>query len=86
MDDFLNALRFLTRIPVPGSRLAVHANSPAQVPWYAMVGLVVGIILSVWAWLLGDVPPMLQAALVLVVFGVPFGMGVLVGRLSKRSA
>ena len=33
-----------------------------------MVGLVVGIILSAWAWLLGDVPPMLQAALVLAVW------------------
>ena len=65
MDDFLNALRFMTRIPVPGSRLAAHANSPAQVPWYAMVGLVIGIILSAWSWLLGGVPPMLQAALVL---------------------
>ena len=68
MDDFLNALRFLTRIPVPGSRLAAHANSPAQVPWYGMVGLVVGIVLVVFAWLLDGVPPMVQAALVLVVW------------------
>jgi len=56
----------MTRIPVPGSRLGVHANAPAQVPWYAMVGLVIGAVLAAWAWLLGGIPPLLQAALVLV--------------------
>ena len=64
MDDFLNALRFLTRLPVPGMSHTA-SNSPKQVPWYGMAGFCIGLVLCAAAWLLSDLSPMVSAALVL---------------------
>lgn len=68
MDDFLNALRFLTRLPVPGITNTAAANSPEQVPWYGMVGFSIGLVLCAVSWLLNDISPMVSAALVLIVW------------------
>lgn len=59
----LVALGFLTRIPVPGQVFARPGAQAASLPWYPLVGLVIGVLLGLLAWVLQDAPPLLGAAL-----------------------
>ena len=64
----LVALQFLTRIPVHLREPASDADVGASMAWYPLVGLVVGAVLALVAWLAADVAPLLRAALVLAVW------------------
>lgn len=64
----LVALQFLTRIPVRLREPASDADVGASMAWYPVVGLVVGAVLALVAWLAIDVAPLLRAALVLAVW------------------
>jgi len=83
MRGLAAALRFLTVFPVPGKSgmLAGAAGGPASpaggsilagglsgsVPWFPVVGLLLGLLSAGAAWLLADMaPPALSAALVTV--------------------
>ncbi|MGP1667005.1 MAG: adenosylcobinamide-GDP ribazoletransferase, partial [Rhodanobacter sp.] len=68
ISGLLAALGFLTRIPVP---VKVFDDARAQsqsLAWYPLVGLVLGLILAALAWALHEVPPLLSAALLLLVW------------------
>ncbi|KRG40742.1 cobalamin synthase [Stenotrophomonas panacihumi] len=64
IDGLLVALGFLTRIPVPAGVFAREGAQARSLPWYPLVGLVVGIVLASLAWALQHSPPLLLAALV----------------------
>lgn len=66
MRDFLRALAFLTRIPVPARVFAGPASPARTLPWYPLVGGVVGGVLVAAGWALQDAPPMLAAVLLLL--------------------
>ncbi|MCL1501389.1 adenosylcobinamide-GDP ribazoletransferase [Xanthomonas nasturtii] len=65
IDGLLAAVGFLTRIPVPGWVFARPAAQARSLPWYPLVGLLLGAVLSALAWCLRDVAPLLGAALLL---------------------
>lgn len=64
----LIALQFLTRLPV---RLPSEPNEKdlgRSLLYYPLVGLLLGLLLAASDWLLGSVPPLLRAALLLVIW------------------
>jgi len=65
MRGLLVAIGFLTRIPVPA---AVFDDAGARVrslPWYPLVGLLLGGLLYLLAWAIHGWPPLLSAAVTL---------------------
>lgn len=65
MRGLLVAIGFLTRIPVP---TAVFDDAHARVrslPWYPLVGLLIGALLYALAWAIRGWPPLLSAAAML---------------------
>lgn len=65
MRGLLVAIGFLTRIPVPH---AVFGDADARVrslPWYPLVGLLIGGLLYLLAWAIHGWPPLLSAAVIL---------------------
>jgi adenosylcobinamide-GDP ribazoletransferase len=66
MRGLLAAIGFLTRLPVPASVFEGSEARSAQLAWYPLVGLLIGALLWVLAWLLHSASPMLAAALLLV--------------------
>jgi len=68
MRSLLAALGFLTRVPVPAWAFDDIEASNASLVWYPVVGLLVGGVLSGLAWLGHAVPPLLAAALLLLVW------------------
>lgn len=65
MRGLLVAIGFLTRIPVPA---AVFDDAPARLhslPWYPLVGLLLGALLYLLAWAVHGWPPLLSAAAIL---------------------
>ena len=65
MHGLLVAIGFLTRIPVPA---AVFDDAGARVrslPWYPLVGLLLGGLLYLLAWAIHGWPPLLSAAVTL---------------------
>jgi adenosylcobinamide-GDP ribazoletransferase len=67
MRAFLAALRFLTTLPVPGSRDLDDADWGRATAWYPAVGLVLGILLAGLDWGLGRILPGGVAAAALLV-------------------
>jgi adenosylcobinamide-GDP ribazoletransferase len=63
--SFLIALQFLTRVPVSFRRAPDAAETSASLLYYPLVGLLIGIVLSGLAWLLGALSPLLAAAILL---------------------
>lgn len=63
---FLIALQFLTRMPVRLQGPLHPKELGASLPYYPLVGLVLGGFMTSIAWLLEDVPGPLRAALVLL--------------------
>lgn len=75
MRGLFAAVAFLTRLPVPSRVWTEASRSPIQLPWYPLVGLLIGAVLSGLAWLLSREPPLLVAALVLLVWvGITGGL------------
>lgn len=64
MRGFLFALGFLTRVPVPVAVFSMPNGQARSLPWYPLVGLVLGAILVALAWLLPARMPLLTAAMV----------------------
>ncbi len=65
MRGLLVAIGFLTRIPVPH---AVFGDADARVrslPWYPLVGVLIGALLYLLAWAIHGWPPLLSAAVIL---------------------
>ncbi|WP_109124123.1 adenosylcobinamide-GDP ribazoletransferase [Dyella sp. C11] len=65
MRGFFAAIGFLTRIPLPARAFDEATPPSAPLPWYPMVGLVIGACLWVLGWLLSGAPPLLAGALLL---------------------
>lgn len=66
-SGFLGAVQFLTRIPV---KLPAPIPHVRVVPWFPIVGALVGGVVGAIAWGLGQVTTMAVAAAVAVVFGL----------------
>jgi adenosylcobinamide-GDP ribazoletransferase len=63
MKQLVAALRFLTILPLPGSWGTAEDDLAGSVPWFPVVGLLLGGVAAVVAWALSLVaPPMLVAA------------------------
>jgi adenosylcobinamide-GDP ribazoletransferase len=67
VSGFAGALQFLTRIPV---RTASAPSLTRSVPWFPVVGALVGAVLGVIVLGLGEVVPMPVAAVITVLLGV----------------
>ena len=64
MKSFLAAIRFLTIVPVPGTWGTTEEDLRACIPWFPVVGLLLGMLAAAAAWGLGHgCPPLLLAAL-----------------------
>ena len=71
MEAFLHALQFLTRIPVANKGEYQAELSGPSVSWYATVGLIIGVIIAVCAWVFTEwlaLSPFVSSALVLAVW------------------
>jgi adenosylcobinamide-GDP ribazoletransferase len=64
----LIAARFLTRYPFPDPGPFEPGDLGRALPWYPVVGLLIGVVLAVALWLLGDAPAGLAAALLLTLW------------------
>lgn len=68
MKPLLAALRFLTILPVPGSWGTAEEDLARSVPWFPVVGLLLGAAAAVIAWALALVaPPTVAAAAIVIV-------------------
>lgn len=68
MNRFLAAIRFLTIVPVPGTRGTAAEDLVRSVPMFPVVGLLLGAAGAAMAWAVVQVaPPMLAAAAMVVV-------------------
>jgi adenosylcobinamide-GDP ribazoletransferase len=68
MRSFLAAMRFLTILPIPGGQGTAEDDLARSVPWFPVIGLVLGSVAAAVAWALSLIaPPMVLAALMLVV-------------------
>lgn len=65
INGLLVALGFLTRIPVPARVFGVPGAQPRSLPWYPLVGLLLGALLCGFAGLTATWPPLLRAAMLL---------------------
>ena len=68
MRSLLAALGFLTRVPVPAWVFKDAQATKTSLAWYPAVGLLIGGVLWSLAWLGSTLPPMLLAALLLLVW------------------
>ena len=66
MNGLLAALGFLTRVPVPTGVFDDPEAQRRSLPWYPLVGLLLGLCLATLGWLLRHGPPLLAAAVVLI--------------------
>ncbi|MCC5092825.1 MULTISPECIES: adenosylcobinamide-GDP ribazoletransferase [Xanthomonas] len=65
IDGLLAAVGFLTRIPVPAWAFARPGAQARSLPWYPLVGLLLGVLLLALTWCLRGAAPLLAAAIVL---------------------
>jgi adenosylcobinamide-GDP ribazoletransferase len=70
--DLSNALRFLTRLPVPAT-MAGADDLPRTAAWFPLVGAIVGVAVGGAMWAGADVSPWLGALCALVVWVVITG-------------
>lgn len=68
MRAFFAALGFLTRVPVPAWAFADAEATKASLAWYPAVGLLLGGVLWILAWVCSAMPPLLLAAMLLLVW------------------
>jgi adenosylcobinamide-GDP ribazoletransferase len=68
MNRLLAAVRFLTILPIPGSRGTLESDLARCVPWFPVVGLLLGVVAAAVAWVLvPHLPPMALAAVLVIV-------------------
>lgn len=65
MRGLLVAIGFLTRIPVPVTVFDDADARARSLPWYPLVGLLIGALLYALAWATHGWPPLLSAAVIL---------------------
>ncbi|MCW8907296.1 MAG: adenosylcobinamide-GDP ribazoletransferase [Sedimenticola sp.] len=71
----LIALQFLTRLPVNLRRQPADADSGASIIYYPLVGLLIGLLMLLLAYLTRDGEPFLQATLILALWaGITGGL------------
>ena len=75
MRRFLAALRFLTVIPVPGAWGSGEAELAGSVPFFPVVGLLLGALSALVAWGVSLVAPPLVSSAVIVVVLLAFSGG-----------
>ena len=63
MRALLLAIGFLTRLPVPAHAYDDPQAKASSLAWYPLVGVLIGLVLGVLAWLLRDTPGLLSSAL-----------------------
>ncbi|WP_434213453.1 adenosylcobinamide-GDP ribazoletransferase [[Pseudomonas] boreopolis] len=63
IDGLLAALGLLTRIPVPARVWQAPGVQARSLPWYPLVGMLLGALLAALAWCLRDASPLLMAAM-----------------------
>ena len=63
MRALLVAIGFLTRLPAPAHAYDDARAKAVSLAWYPLVGLLTGLLLGVFAWLLRDTPALLSAGL-----------------------
>ncbi|MCK5121258.1 MAG: adenosylcobinamide-GDP ribazoletransferase [Methylococcales bacterium] len=68
MNSFLLALQFLTIIPVTRSFIASDKQLGASAVFYPIVGLLIGALLVLLAYFIGNMPLPIQAALILTLW------------------
>lgn len=68
MKALLAAIRFLTILPVPGAWGCAESDLARSVPWFPVVGLILGAVCAAAAWgMTLCMPPLLGAALLVLV-------------------
>lgn len=72
MKPLVAALRFLTIAPIPGSWGSAEEDLARSVPWFPVIGLVLGLAAAALAWVLWLVAPPMVCAGALVVALVSF--------------
>jgi len=85
MNRFLAALRFLTIVPVVGNRGTTEANLAGSVPFFPLVGLLLGTLAAGGAYGLSLVAPPLVSAAALVVLMLGFSGGLHMDGLSDMA-
>lgn len=63
MRALLLAIGFLTRLPVPAQAHDDPNAKAASLAWYPLVGVLIGLLLGIFAWLLHETPALLSSAL-----------------------
>ncbi|MGO8690727.1 MAG: adenosylcobinamide-GDP ribazoletransferase [Thermoguttaceae bacterium] len=72
MKRLLAAIRFLTIVPLPGTWGTAESDLAGSVPFFPVVGLLLGAAAAALAWALGHVAPQLVAAALLLVAMMSF--------------
>ncbi len=67
MNGLLEALRFLTVLPIPGQPASDERGITAAIPWFPAAGLLIGLLLLPVGWLAGWLWGELVRAVLLVV-------------------
>lgn len=68
MRSLLAAIGFLTRVPVPASVYGDAQAKAQSLVWYPLVGLLLGAVLCMLAWLLRDTALLLSSGLIVLVW------------------
>jgi adenosylcobinamide-GDP ribazoletransferase len=68
MKPFFAAIRFLTIMPIPGTWGTAEEDLARSVPWFPVIGLLLGMVAALLAWGLSSIaPPMITAAVIVIV-------------------
>lgn len=73
MRPFLIALQFLTRLPVSVDGEPRDQDLGCSVLYYPLIGLLLGLLLAATGWVFQDIPVLLRAVLLLVVWVIITG-------------
>ncbi len=73
MQPFFIALQFLTRLPVNIRRTPDERSMAYSLAYYPLVGLIIGVLLAGFSWLLKDSPAILSAGLLLIAWVIITG-------------
>jgi adenosylcobinamide-GDP ribazoletransferase len=85
MKRLLAALRFLTILPLPGGWGTAEADLAGSVPWFPVVGLLLGAMAAGAAWVLSSVTTPMAAAAVIAIMLLSFSGGLHMDGLSDTA-